>query len=339
MQTEKQELTGLIDWVQVTFKYANAFAIMTDILKIDPALMQHENTGRFRYAGRWTFGGIEILTPPADYLEMGFHLYMTGSACRVFEIYLKAQNRTWFDFFKDCLQQGGKFTRLDIAIDDRNTYFTIDALDKKIKEGNCISKFHKRKYFESTTINGEPTGKTINLGSRESLCFMVFYEKNYEQSLKTGIAVEDYGEWNRYEIRLRKEMATACVQKIVSRQNICDIGLELINSYVRIIDVSNSDSNRSRHTLWKPWADFVEGLEKLELTMQPAPRTLKDKKRWVETYVAPTLKMIQLADEYLHENTLQNILNRTVLKPHELRIVEDFLIGRAELEAGIHNEY
>lgn len=52
------------------------------------------------YVGRWAFGGIEVLTPPDDYPDMGFHIYMTGSACRSFEIYLTAQRIPVYPFFR-----------------------------------------------------------------------------------------------------------------------------------------------------------------------------------------------------------------------------------------------
>lgn len=274
----RQGLDAIIDWVQVTFKSIDHFDIMRNILQFDPALMQHEFHGRFRYAGKWCFSGIEVLTPPEDYLEMGNHIYMTGSACRTFEIYLKAQGRTWFDFFEVCLQHGGKFTRVDLAMDDRKPYFAIDKLDAKVKKGECISKFRKRTFHESSTIKGEPTGRTLNLGSNESKCFMVFYEKNYEQSEKTGVLVEVYGDWNRYEIRLRQDLATECVRVMAERKEICSIALELMNNYLRVLVGNRKDSNRGRWNTWKPWQTFIKDAEKLSLTMHPAPRSLEKKK-------------------------------------------------------------
>jgi len=149
MDNEKQELDAVIDWVQVTFKELDHNDIMNYILQFDKELMTHESKGRFRYAGKWVFGGIEILTPPNDYLEMGFHIYMTGSACRSFEIYLRAQKRTWFDFFRDCLSYNGKFTRLDIAIDDRKPYLEIRETGQHLHPccllGSLLMKKHKHR--------------------------------------------------------------------------------------------------------------------------------------------------------------------------------------------------
>lgn len=276
-QKQKQELEAVIDWVQVTFKELNDLEIINHILQFDRELMTYEGRGRFRYVGKWVFGGIELLMPPKDYPDMGYHIYMTGSACRSFEIYLNAQRRTWFDFFNDCLSYGGKFTRLDLAIDDRKPYLQINEVGEKLKKRECISKFRNWTFVDGGTTAGDKTGCTINLGSRESLCSIVFYEKNYEQSKKTGIPVEMYGAWNRYEVRLRQEMATNCISKLAEKQNVCFIGLEIINYYIRLVSANGTDENRSRWNTWKPWEDFIEGIGQLKLSMHPAPRTLEQK--------------------------------------------------------------
>lgn len=328
----KKELEAVIDWVQVTFKELNYQEVMSDILQFDNGLMTYEERGRFRYAGRWTFGGIEVLTPPSDYPDMGSHIYMTGSACRSFEIYLTAQKRTWFDFFRDCLYHGGKFTRLDIAIDDRKTYLNINEIGQKIKNRECVSKFRNWTFVDGGTTAGEKTGCTVNLGSRESLCSMVFYEKNYEQSKKTAFPLETYGAWNRYEVRLRKEMATNCVAELIKRQTVCFIGLEIINYYIRLTVQSGTDENRARWNTWEPWERFIDGIGQLKLSMRPAPRTLEQKKQWIEHYVAPTLKMIQIADDNLGEEFLKQVIEGTALKEQQKKMVEDYLFNRQEMQ-------
>jgi len=333
VDNEKQELDAVIDWVQVTFKELDHNDIMNYILQFDKELMTHESKGRFRYAGKWVFGGIEILTPPNDYLEMGFHIYMTGSACRSFEIYLRAQKRTWFDFFRDCLSYNGKFTRLDIAIDDRKPYLEIREIGQKIKKKECVSKFRNWTFVDGGTTTGGEAGCTVNLGSRESLCSMAFYEKNYEQSKKTGFAVETYGAWNRYEVRLRKEMATNCVTELVKRNNPCFIGLEIINYYIRLVVQNGTDENRSRWKIWEPWQKFIDGIGQLKLSMYPAPRTLEQKKQWIENYVAPTLKMIQIADDNLGEEFLKKVIEEATLKKNQKKIIEDYLFNRQEMQA------
>ena len=74
------------------------------------------------------------------------------------------------------------------------------------------------------------------------------------------------------------------------------------------------------------------GMDKLKLTMRPAPRTLEQKKQWIENYVAPTLKMIQMADDNLGEEFLKNVIEEATLKQSQKRIVEDYLFGIQEMQ-------
>lgn len=310
MEKNEKELDAIIDWVQVTFKKLDCTGVMETILQFDKELMSYEGRGRFRYTGKWSFSGIEILTPPVSYPEMGYHLYMTGSACRSFEIYLRAQKRTWFDFFRDCIQNNGFFTRLDIAIDDRKPYLSIREAGQKINAKECVSRLRNWTFIDGGTTSGEKTGCTVNLGSRESLCAMVFYEKNYEQCRKTGLPIDTYGAWNRYEVRLTKEMATNCVKKLIEQENICFIGLEIINQYIRLTVTNETDKNRARWQTWQPWEKLIDGIGKLNLSMHPAPRTLEQKKQWIKDYVAPTLKMIQTADDNTGDEFLITLIKK-----------------------------
>lgn len=329
---EKQELEAVIDWVEVTFRDIGHAGIINEIFQFPRDFMSFESRGRFRYAGKWNFGGIELLVPPTDYPEMGYHIYLTGSACREMEIYLRTQKRTWFDFFKTCMKYNGNFTRLDIAVDDRKPYFKIKKLGEKVGKQECVSKFKNWNFIDGGTISGSKDGCTLNLGSRQSKCSMVFYEKNYEQSKKTGQPVEFYGAWNRYEIRLRQETANACVEKLVERGNICFVGMEIINYYVSMVVPSDTNKQKSRWPLWKPWEKFMDGMGKIKLSMHPAPRTLEQKKQWVADYVAPTLKMIQIADDNLGEEFLKETIQDARLKEKQRKIVEDYLQNRAEMQ-------
>jgi len=320
-----EQLTASIDWVQVTFKNTPFYQILDNVLMFPKDFMTHEPHGRFRYAGKYIFGGIELLLPPDDYQAMGHHLYLTGQACREMEIYLQAQRRTWIDFFDVCLEYGGKFTRLDIAIDDRKTYFDIEALNEKIREDELISRFRKWAYFDSGEISGERAGRTINFGSRESDVFVVFYEKNYEQAAKQNFSVEELGPWNRYEIRLRQDVATRCVQKLIDEQNLEHIAKSVLNNHLRFVVRKGTEKQRDLWPIWQPWADLIQDSEKLRLSMSPAPRSLEQKRQWIQSYVAPTLKMLKQADDNLGESTLEDIINGAVLKPKHESILVDFL--------------
>lgn len=65
--------------------------------------------------------------------------------------------------------------------------------------------------------------------------------------------------------------------------------------------------------------------------MRPSPRTLEQKKQWIKEYVAPTLKMIQIADDNTGEEFWENLIKETALKEQQKKIVEDYLFSRNEI--------
>lgn len=318
-------LSALIDWVQVTFKETPFEVIVKDVLKFPMNFLTHNSVGLFRYAGKYEFGDIKLLVPPADYPDMGHHLYLSGKGCRQLEIYLQTQNRTWREFFATCFAYGGKFTRVDIAIDDRNTYFDIAGLNSKIEMGECVSRFRKYAYYNAGQFEGERAGRTLNFGSRSSNVFVVFYEKNYERAGAVGTTAEDIGLWNRYEIRVKDKAANKCVREIVKSDNLEYVARCVLRNYIRFVCRSETMQQRDLWPVWPPWERFLSDAVKLQLSMSPAPKSLEDKMNWVATYVAPTLKIIQQADDNLGTEYLSMMIQDAELQPKHKVILEDYL--------------
>ena len=108
----------------------------TDIFNVYPATVKFKT-----YQARWQIGDIYVSgdarktedTPQG----LGCYLVMTGRGCDdIFRI-LDSRNYTFGDMFKHCERRYGldnfHFTRLDIAIDDKNEkpFFTIEQIKKK----------------------------------------------------------------------------------------------------------------------------------------------------------------------------------------------------------------
>jgi Putative phage replication protein RstA len=331
---EKEELTAIIDWLQMTFHDVSLEDVLY-VLGFNKNLMYYEQRGRFGYVGKWCYGGIEVLIPAMEKMQMGYHVYMTGSACREMEIYLTAQKRNWFSFFEQCLEYRMNVSRLDIAVDDRKAFFSIKTVAKKVDKKECVTDFRNWNFINGGTTNGSKAGCTLNMGSRKSKCSIVLYEKNYEQARKSNCPVETFGAWNRYEMRMRGEVAINCVKELVERKDICFIGKSVLNTYVRMVVESKTDKKRSRWKTWKPWEELLKGMERIKLTMRPAPRTLEQKKHWLEEYVAPTLKMVQQADSQLGlENFIENIIEKATLKEKQEKIVKDYIQGYSIMQMG-----
>jgi len=64
---------------------------------------------------------------------------------------------------------------------------------------------------------------------------------------------------------------------------------------------------------------------KLQLSARPAPRTLEQKRQWVQEYIAPTLKMLKRVDDNTGESVLDEIIENAVLKPKQESMLWDYL--------------
>lgn len=67
---------------------------------------------------------------------------------------------------------------------------------------SCFLKSNFNGSFDQS--DGITGGTTINFGSKKSEAYLCFYEKNYEQAEKYNIPLEELGDWNRYEMQLKK---------------------------------------------------------------------------------------------------------------------------------------
>ena len=112
----------------------------TDIFNVYPATIKFKT-----YQARWQIGDIYVSGDARKTEDnpqgLGCYLVMTGRGCDdIFRI-LDSRNYTFGDMFKHCERRYGldnfHFTRLDIAIDDKNEkpFFTIEQI-KNAKKRN-----------------------------------------------------------------------------------------------------------------------------------------------------------------------------------------------------------
>ena len=128
--TTHENLSVKIDYISIVFETTTAedvimhiLGLPTDIFNVYPATVKFKT-----YQTRWEIGDIYV-SGDAKKTEdnpqgLGCYLVMTGRGCDdIFRI-LNSRNYTFGDMFKHCERRYGldnfHFTRLDIAIDDKN---------------------------------------------------------------------------------------------------------------------------------------------------------------------------------------------------------------------------
>ena len=185
---QKEELSALIDWCQITIKEVPLEAVIEDVLRIPMELMTV--TGYEKgIAGHEVvaiFANIKVLKPTGNAQYQGFQILMSGKGCRNYENFLQLNEETWFDFLNRVCQYHINFPRIDLAIDDRKPYLSIPDLIVRTKEGLLSTKLREIDFHDSGELKEEvfqSKGGSLYLGSSASNLRLVFYEKGYEQIL------------------------------------------------------------------------------------------------------------------------------------------------------------
>lgn len=305
-----ERLVALVDFVQVTFKCSQE-KILSNVLCFPKEFFKKKNSARFGYTHSLIFGSI-ILMSSDNNEEMGNHLYMSGEACRELDHYLLEAGRDWYDFLDDILKIGGKFTRFDVALDNKNKlYFKIPNLIKKIKADEVVSRFKKARRVNDIEINGgKDEGYTLYMGTPTSKIRFRFYEKNFEQANKGETTVESFPLWNRYEIQLRDERAQECVKQILEYRNLSYVAKGVLSYYVTIKNRNPADSNKRRWETWRPWKQFLGDAEKIKLGQKPEIKTLEDNLTWQIQSNSNSLLMLKLAGDSVGVDFIDEILKR-----------------------------
>ena len=162
----------------------------TDIFNVYPASIKYKT-----YQARWQIGDIYVSGDARKTEDnpqgLGCYLVMTGRGCDdIFRI-LDSRNYTFGDMFRRCERRYGldnfHFTRLDIAIDDKNEkpFFTIDQIKKKCEKEEFISN-SEGYHFDESKFDDFDTAKTVYIGAGKSGLSYRFYDKDKETSVYKG---------------------------------------------------------------------------------------------------------------------------------------------------------
>ena len=327
---QKEELSALIDWCQITVKDVDVFTIAEDILRIPFNLMEIHGkrkgiAGHELVAG---FDNIKILEPTGTKQYDGFQILMSGAACRNYENFLRINGENWYDFLERVCRYDVNFPRIDLAIDDRKPYFRIAELIRLKNEGLVSSQLRDFKEHRADRLkeNGiEAKGRSLYIGSAKSDFRIVFYEKGYEQHEKYGKNLDE--NWNRYELRFRQEKAVRAVQTLVKNRDVAGLAMGVLKDKVRFLEKpANSRSTRKRlYPTYPPWDDFIADVGKVKLTMSPEKKTLDRIWNWLTVSVAPSLKLFAELGKADEKDYLQMLIDGAEMNQSQKRLYDDYI--------------
>lgn len=143
---------------------------------------------------------------------------LKGQGCRYVESYLRQQDRTWYDFLETCIALGGHFTRVDLAINDRNGLLDVPTLIEKCDRDEFTSRFHG--FRDNRTKQWEVSGRTLYLGSPQSEVYFCIYDKAFEQHQKHPEITSRYGRALRsdYAANAPLRQLRICWQNVIQRK-------------------------------------------------------------------------------------------------------------------------
>ncbi|MEH6946218.1 replication initiation factor domain-containing protein [Bacillus sp. JJ634] len=288
--TLENGLRACIDWLEVTFFSVSPEQLISDILLLNPAtFFLDRGTNGYRQCLRNS--SIAIFFDGRE--DMGIHLEMTGRGCREYESYNK---RSWKQLCTVVLDYQASFSRLDIAVDDFEGFFTIKGIVRKVKNKELVSKFKRARNFEDIEITtGKVGGITVYFGSNKSNVQIRMYDKLSERQNTNYMLPDGISFWNRTEIQLRNTkaqlvaeiLATEKEGEIAIGKTVCGI----LKNYLRFT-VKGKDSNRSRWKTAPFWRNFLAGVDVLPLTIIKETKTIEDKEEWLRKQAAPSLAVI-----------------------------------------------
>lgn len=147
---------------------------------------------------------------------MGVLLELKGMGCRHLEHVLQAMKTGWYHFLSRCMDYGGIFKRLDLAINDMGGLLDIEILRECYYADKVWKRSRKYEGVDSGKLSGTKgdTAKTFYIGSKNSPIHFCLYEKEKEQRNK-GIQTDIK---NRFEIRLKNEKAGQAAEELVFQE-------------------------------------------------------------------------------------------------------------------------
>ncbi|WP_409339303.1 replication initiation factor domain-containing protein [Lacticaseibacillus paracasei] len=304
--TDEPELQMMIDYVRIRFPTSDIKRIIREFLRLNEDLVGFDDRAAFGYVYTESLGQIKVYGSTPD-TKLGTLVELRGQGCRQMESILLGRGETWYDFLETCIALDGHFTRVDLAINDRNGLLDVPTLIEKCDRDEFTSRFHG--FRDNRTKQWEVSGRTLYLGSPQSEVYFCIYDKAFEQHQKhPEIAIEDQPIRTRFEVRLRRKRAAAAIKNLLAERDPEKVVFGIINRYLRFLTPSHKA--KSQWATDPRWDAFIGNYrDKLRLSTNPEPLSYAHITRWLKKQVAPSLKMLQLIDQYNGTTELKAIID------------------------------
>ena len=280
--------TLTIDWLAFTLPSGSA----EDTMQMLGGDWTKSNTGFRGYPASWITAGASLgvgkLGTRAPRAPLEVHVDLSAG---IVAPWPSGKVRTVLQWI---MKQEGHVTRLDCALDDRNSCVSLVTVRQAIEAGQCVTRADRMQRISSRSIHTDtPSGETLYIGSRQSQTLLRVYDKRLESQAKEREDWQDYG--IRWELELKKDRAQVCGQILsyLEESDWLEFMIGVLRGYVDFRDTTRDEEDefRYRAPLLDWWLLLTDGFKKGRLVVEKETQTLAKVKRWVSRSVAPSLAM------------------------------------------------
>lgn len=233
-----------IDWISCTFKGSKKVSYPPELTRerVECKPMNGYNLG-----SRYSDGRIELCHTTRE--EMGTHIILSGVTLKSIPISPQV-------FLEHCIAHGATITRLDVAIDCKESGLKPSDATERIKTNDVHTLARKFPLWFDPTEKGY----TQYIGKKSSTAFCRIYNKAAEMGAD--------GDWTRVECSFGGKRAMVAAQE-------CLRGTDYRALVRGFVDFSN----------WPEW----EAVMSAEAVPTKYSRSLSNTKRWLLSSAAPSL--------------------------------------------------
>lgn len=284
-----------VDWLSFTLPYSDK--ILTELNFLGAVDRVSEKGYQFYSKAFWTVYGVLVAYSP-EQPENKVYVSLSAKSLKLISMILSLDELINF-----AIINGGRFTRIDLTLDDYRENLNLEEIHKKIKAGEVVTKFRNYSIYEGQVYSviesgkiGKTTSKTIYLGDLKTSQIIVrIYDK--------GAKEETPYHWVRVEFQLRKDSADQYINngtfinsfgeikkgkdsvKIPSGIKFSDRNFpKLAYYYLRFLDpIRGKRGNLLHKRHWdtsKFWLDFLGVSEGEKIGLPKYETGLEDLKEW-----------------------------------------------------------
>ena len=285
----------LIDYLSFTIPHSTSENVITNILKLD-----YEHFTKFigssfnTYDGRLAFADMKIHTSTH---HSNILVDFSAKACRQYEEYMSvADGWTWYEFIKAILENRGKPSRIDLALDifDESSP-SVKQLQDYVKRGQLSTRSQRfRENNGGRTLDGKLDGHTLYIGASPQM--LRIYDKVSEMKAK-GKSV-DVDKWVRWELHLSGKKAMTVIKYIADGVPLNNIIRGILNAHYSFKTQQKGKidyNNKSKWSTMRWWDKFIEDIPKIPLRTEKKKLTMANTEQWIQDSVSKPLAMQLIA--------------------------------------------